>query len=588
MSRTPMLAETEFWKTKGWRLFNPSNKTDPETMPVDHEGVIRVFCEDCGKKCRKQVRVWARGETRCKDCAEKHKAEGVAGKRGTRVGRNPKLAETEFWIEKGHRLYHPRNKVDPTRVGADSNYEVRVFCEDCGKVIEKKIKVWAGKGSTLCRDCARKRREEKQADKTPSQLSPSLWEAYPWQMIRLWDWKRNAKAPWEARCRSTENVWLVCPGCGRSFERTPKTFRKGMKGKKKQCECPYCSGKTIIPGETDLCSTHPELVKEWHPTKNGDLRPEMFTAHSHRKVWWMDEEGNEIYASIRGRAKYGTPIAERREAHLHGLLEDERPDLYAQARPEDNPGIDLESLGGASRQEIVWAGDCGHKWRAPVKSRTIMGSGCPYCSGQKPLVGFNTLSTLNPQVASEWHPTLNGSLTPDDVTAQSNKTAWWLCPKCGEPYKKRINRRTNPTGGSGCPLCDDHSSSLERETSNTLDELGMLYVRERRFPTCMSIMPLPWDFAVYVPVSDSALMLQAVIECQGGQHYKPVKLFGGKEAFARRQKHDAVKREWAKSNRIIFLELRHDETTLTRRKKLKGLFSTLEADPAAHCLEVGC
>jgi len=33
--------------------------------------------------------------------------------------------------------------------------------------------------------------------------------------------------------------------------------------------------------------------------------------------------------------------------------------------------------------------------------------------------------TLNPKLAKEWHPTKNGSLKPDDVTAYSNKRVWW-------------------------------------------------------------------------------------------------------------------------------------------------------------------
>lgn len=40
-------------------------------------------------------------------------------------------------------------------------------------------------------------------------------------------------------------------------------------------------------GINDLATTHPALVKEWHPTKNGKLKPGMVTADSDEKVWWM-------------------------------------------------------------------------------------------------------------------------------------------------------------------------------------------------------------------------------------------------------------------------------------------------------------
>ena len=38
-------------------------------------------------------------------------------------------------------------------------------------------------------------------------------------------------------------------------------------------------------------SLYPDLVKEWHPTKNGDLTPNDFTHGSGKKVWWLCPKG---------------------------------------------------------------------------------------------------------------------------------------------------------------------------------------------------------------------------------------------------------------------------------------------------------
>jgi len=43
--------------------------------------------------------------------------------------------------------------------------------------------------------------------------------------------------------------------------------------------------------------------------------------------------------------------------------------------------------------------------------------------------GFNDLSSQNPEIAKEWHPTKNGSLTPEYVTKSSGKKVWWQCSK---------------------------------------------------------------------------------------------------------------------------------------------------------------
>lgn len=45
----------------------------------------------------------------------------------------------------------------------------------------------------------------------------------------------------------------------------------------------------------------------------------------------------------------------------------------------------------------------------------------PVLHKQKVLAGFNDLATVEPRIAAEWHPTLNGSLTPEMVTAGSRK-----------------------------------------------------------------------------------------------------------------------------------------------------------------------
>jgi very-short-patch-repair endonuclease len=50
-------------------------------------------------------------------------------------------------------------------------------------------------------------------------------------------------------------------------------------------------------------SSYPELVKEWHPTKNGELTPNDFTHGSSKKVWWMCPRGHEYESVINSRTK---------------------------------------------------------------------------------------------------------------------------------------------------------------------------------------------------------------------------------------------------------------------------------------------
>lgn len=54
--------------------------------------------------------------------------------------------------------------------------------------------------------------------------------------------------------------------------------------------------------ENSILTKRPELAKEWHPTKNGDLKPEYITYGSHRKIWWLCEQGHEWCAIAKDRA----------------------------------------------------------------------------------------------------------------------------------------------------------------------------------------------------------------------------------------------------------------------------------------------
>ena len=55
--------------------------------------------------------------------------------------------------------------------------------------------------------------------------------------------------------------------------------------------------------ENSLAVVNPTLSLEWHPTKNGTLRPEYIRASSNRKVWWMCSRGHEWEAVINSRNK---------------------------------------------------------------------------------------------------------------------------------------------------------------------------------------------------------------------------------------------------------------------------------------------
>ena len=72
--------------------------------------------------------------------------------------------------------------------------------------------------------------------------------------------------------------------CG-CFYSLKAIFSKVRNFKSSTQGCSFCSGiKT--PYERSLEKNYPELSKEWHPTKNGNLVPSNVTTNSNRLVWW--------------------------------------------------------------------------------------------------------------------------------------------------------------------------------------------------------------------------------------------------------------------------------------------------------------
>lgn len=105
-------------------------------------------------------------------------------------------------------------------------------------------------------------------------------------------------------------------------------------------------------------------------------------------------------------------------------------------------------LWGGSNICVWWKCQHGHKWKALITNRRS-GKGCPYCAGKLVIVGVTDLQTLRPDLCEQWDYEKNILLKPNEVSANSGKKAYWLCPK-GHSYIARIIKRNN---GSGCPYC---------------------------------------------------------------------------------------------------------------------------------------
>ena len=202
--------------------------------------------------------------------------------------------------------------------------------------------------------------------------------------------------------------------------------------------------------ESSILFSNPEVAKEWNYERNGNLKPEHFTANSNKKVWWKCSKGHEWQATIINRNKgRGCPHCSSKKV-LKGYndLQTVNPSLAKEWHYEKNNGLTPMNVLPNSGKKVWWKCQKGHEWQATIVHRNN-GRGCPYCAGQKVFKGFNDLQTVNPTLAKEWNYEKNNELTPLDVTLGSNKKVWWRCSK-GHEWQARIADRNK---GRGCPEC---------------------------------------------------------------------------------------------------------------------------------------
>ena len=212
-------------------------------------------------------------------------------------------------------------------------------------------------------------------------------------------------------------------------------------------------------------SENPKLVSEWHPTKNNGLKPEDFSEYSHKKVWWKCPKGDdhEWQATIANRSGgKGCPFCSGRKVGKSNNLQTLNPELASEWHPKKNGDSKPEDFTLGSGKKVWWQCPKGedHEWKATIGNRTGLGRGCPICAGQK-VSKKNNLLARNPKVASEWHPTKNGDLRPENFRPFSNKKIWWKCHKGDEhEWQTSVAKRFN---GSCCPFCAGRRKSKAKK-----------------------------------------------------------------------------------------------------------------------------
>jgi hypothetical protein len=187
------------------------------------------------------------------------------------------------------------------------------------------------------------------------------------ELSKEWHPTKNGKlTPYNVTCSSHKEVWWKCKKCGNEWMETIKDrFR---------CNC--CS----------MCSCllikNPKLAKEWHHTKNGKLTPHDITAHSHKKVWWIDKKRHKWLSSANARSSgNGCPYCANQKVCIDNCLATLNPEIAKEWDYKNNDPFTPETVTAGSNKIARWMCNCGCEYSMRIQNRTQGGCGCPSCNG---------------------------------------------------------------------------------------------------------------------------------------------------------------------------------------------------------------
>ncbi|PWY54112.1 hypothetical protein DGG96_17020 [Legionella qingyii] len=182
--------------------------------------------------------------------------------------------------------WHPKlnGKKRPSNFTYGCKEKVWWFCEK-GHVYQTAICERTRKsGPTSCPYCAGKKVSKEN----------SLLALFP-EIAKEWHPDKNqGKIPNEYTKGSGLKAWWKCPK-GHEYKASIGARTRGS-------GCPNCSGAKVCK-DNNIQELFPELASEWHPIKNGEVKPEFFTRGSNFKAWWICPRGHEYQSIIGDRTR---------------------------------------------------------------------------------------------------------------------------------------------------------------------------------------------------------------------------------------------------------------------------------------------
>ena len=336
------------------------------------------------------------------------------------------------------------------------------------------------------------------------------------KLLEEWDYEKNEVLPTEITRNSNKIVWWKKPY---DDPNTKKSFifewQASVNSRSAGVGCPYLSNpvKAVFVGFNDLATTNPELLEEWHYSKN-TITPQEVLFSSPRAVWWKCSRcGNEWETTVRHRTtrhqncpkcsdELHTSLGEQA---IYFYLKKKYPDAINRFKfndefeidiflPELNIGIEYDGSyyhekrvkqDKKKQSELEKNGVTIIRIVEEVNSLTELScvhNIIRYCGRKRgqidlaiqklfELLGVSyddinidrdypkifqaylktekSRSVASSCLLDEWNFEKNGNLRPEFISLGSMKKVWWRCAR-GHEWQARVGSRNS---GNGCPIC---------------------------------------------------------------------------------------------------------------------------------------
>jgi len=173
---------------------------------------------------------------------------------------------------------------------------------------------------------------------------------------------------------------------------------------------------------------------------------------------------------------------------------------------------------------------------------TTLNNRCPYCNSNSGKVHpLDSVGTLYPEILKIWSD--KNKKTPFEYSIGSKKKVWFKCKhKKHKDYYRNI--KESRAGGFKCPACS--LSKGEYFIMEYLMNLEIISTPQKKFKGLLGLGGGSLSYDFYIPSKN------LLIEYDGEFHYIPLM---GDDQFKKQKKHDELKTNYAKENKMDLLRI---------------------------------